>query len=591
MARQQVKVSLTPQPVQPVAPIIDRFADPHAGQRLAQLAQSLSTLAPALAGYSDVLAKQHADRDNAAGEVLASELATNEKTIGSAVRKGQLNPVHSPWFQLGVQSKLGRVAGDKFGSYLAARVVSELADSTDLSAFDKLAAQARKDWLKDNVGDAATNLAFGHNFTTLADGHIAALRDEFARQAGTNLTKQAIELATAEATHTVDDGLQHGTSSALIAQSLSAQLAGLQRMGLDMGKVNTAVALGIANAAANHRSVTAFEDIARLVPTAGKLTLWDSPAAQDARQRGESLMTQTISAEATLHEQQKSQTEESVQARWATALATSRNPGALDPNQFLPELKAVGAASYIDDLRGVQSRAAAAKFDTDPLVATDLTYRIVNVSDRTDHDYVTPSTITSLITAGKIHYSQFPYWLNLLQQYHPGDLSIPGANGGKQPTDDDQYRQALSGLRTMFGRQVDIQDPSALTTSLKRAINNLSSHWAQYVSQHTGPVDPAEYQRRQEFLSAVVEQQAATFLSKFHAAMVDGVPEEDKPGTWQDTPKMNSAQAQRAVNEWSQGGAAKLSPSTLQFIRDNKVSPADAPNFIRIQALLNGITP
>jgi hypothetical protein len=116
------------------------------------------------------------------------------KDAGKAIKAGTLDPGGSPWFRRHYHETIGRLAASTYGSDLAAAMNDPngpLASSTEPGDFDSFAANFRKSWLEQNVGEAGGDFSAGFNPAVV--GYDTNHRNTFVSQASSRLQGKAIE--------------------------------------------------------------------------------------------------------------------------------------------------------------------------------------------------------------------------------------------------------------------------------------------------------------------------------------------------------------------------------------------------------------
>lgn len=186
---------LEPERLQPAASPVDAFVRTGEGSGLAQLAQSLSAVAPSLARFTAVMADQRNAEQAALGEQKARELHEARVTFNDAIKKGLIEEHQSPFFMAAFKQQSGRLAAGDYDAALRVAMSEDagLQSSTDLGDFDAFESKFRQQWLAENVGDKNRDVHFEEGFGRMVDGFTLDAKRQFSQTLGARVKAQAGE--------------------------------------------------------------------------------------------------------------------------------------------------------------------------------------------------------------------------------------------------------------------------------------------------------------------------------------------------------------------------------------------------------------
>jgi hypothetical protein len=331
---------LTPEIEHPVAAPVDTFANPHAGEQLNQLAAALGQVAPEVAKYGDVMAKNNQESDKADAEMAVSDAMRNgAKTYADAVQSGAIPASASPWYRLYAKNQMGRAMAANMGSDFEAASRTDLAGSTDLQTFDQYAAKFQQNWLKEHAGAASEDVALRQGFDPEANRVMANERDSFANQAGKNLENQTFDALTQNQAQTIRLGKQGKLTDQQITDQLNLSADAAIAHGMNGAQVNAANAKAITDAATDGLD-SSILGLGKLVK-AGTGTLQDTGVfSQLNKETGTYIVRQQMEADTKAHED-TIRNQEQVRAENVT---TAFNALTADPQADIrPQLAALTA--------------------------------------------------------------------------------------------------------------------------------------------------------------------------------------------------------------------------------------------------------
>jgi hypothetical protein len=245
----QNNIGLKQQILRPTATPIDTYVRPEGGSGLSQLAEGLSSLAPSLARFGNIVADERNTKEKLAGENAARDFAEAGKTYKQAIDAGLIEKHHSPFFRIGAYETFGRASANRYAAdFITALSESPVAESTNPADFDKFESEHRAKWQKEQLGEKVDPY-FANAFGGSADNLMAGERLNFAREAGARLVKQTGEAFHAEVFSIIQGGATQKQSADSIAEQVNLSMSRQIAAGMNKGVVNQLAAHAIAQAA------------------------------------------------------------------------------------------------------------------------------------------------------------------------------------------------------------------------------------------------------------------------------------------------------------------------------------------------------
>ena len=239
--------------LRPVASPVSTFAPEGVGEarRLAQLAEGLSRLNPALTGLATTLADRSIDKQSKEGEAEARRLIEEGTTFREAIEDGTIESWQSPWFRLGAKQQFARASAERFVSDFSNAVASQLSESEDMEDFDSLLSEFRAEWAAENLGDIDGDSVFLNAFGQRADSQLEGLRRQHAIQAGQRMARSNFD----DLEGTINNGtfnlIQSGADDDTIVASIKTEMDRQLAVGgrVSARRVNESVLTGLVSAA------------------------------------------------------------------------------------------------------------------------------------------------------------------------------------------------------------------------------------------------------------------------------------------------------------------------------------------------------
>lgn len=464
--------------IQPVASPVDTYARPQASG-LSQLAESLKSVAPEVAKYSDVVAQQQSEAQKAAGEKKARELFDSGTSYRDAIKKGLISPSESPWFQLGAKEQYGRVTAGKYSSDLAFAVANDpgLQTSTDVTEYDKFAGDFKKQWTADNVG-TSSGLNFDHGFGSMAEAYGADERSKFVAEAGTRLVKQTSDNVYAEGFTTLKHELSMNTSHDAIAAGLGIVLQRATAMGVNERTANMAIVKAIGDMVQQKGDVSLF-DIMKKIP-AGNQSLDARPWAQEEIQK----VTHQVYSDQQDHarndrEVQDAARVEDIRQRssdLSIQLANSANPSRENIQVKLDALMALSSSAGQEIVRFKDAMIGAHFESNTPMVHSTMA-DIFNPSANVD-----VHTLVGLVGAHQINQADFSYLHGLIDQRDEAARREANAPNEHNPFSDPQFTHAMSAIKPLIGNEFDPALTPETAARIHGAVAELGTRWLEYTN-------------------------------------------------------------------------------------------------------------
>jgi len=469
--------------LRPAAAPVDMFQTPTAGRDLQQLAQGLADLAPGLARFSDVLAKQKAEADYAAGQQRARELTDQASSFSDAIKKGKLLPSQSPWFMAGLQEQFGRVAADNMNFKITAAIETDplMQTTTDIGDFQKFWKDQQTQWVQDNLGTGDRNPHFEKGFGFKADAYLADAQRQFAAGLGHRVVTQMNEGHFAEVKRAIINEFHRGTAPAAIAQAITDSTTAKMGLGMNGGQLNrTNVAAVVAAAMeqaltgqnGDERKALQMLDLLHSIPGGpkGAGMLADQSYGSVAYTQAVEDVSAVLSHRMTQERQQQQQHD-----KQAVDSALSEAIGALATDPFTSMVPYMRRVAQVDpqaaaSLASMQDAMTRASFHTDEAVKNDLFSRIWNQGD------VTPAEVTHWVSAGKLTAVDGAW---LVSQMH----TQQDASKATSPVNDDALKTAVAGLRDRFIAALPTANSTDRGDALYAATASLKSRYNDWRTQ------------------------------------------------------------------------------------------------------------
>lgn len=244
--------SLQPETPRPTASPVDQFTAPQAGDQLEQLAQGLAKVSPDVAQYSDQLAKQGQERDQADAVAQVSDAVRNgATTYAAAVKSGAIPASASPWYRLYAKKQFGQLMAGQMTSDFTAASAKDLSTATDLKQYDAYAQSFQKQWLDTHAGEATNDPAFSDGFNPSANAAMANQRERFADAAGQRLQQYTGATLSQNVAQIQREGKSQGMADADIVAKINQSATDAMGAGMNGDAVNGFVAQGLVTAAEN----------------------------------------------------------------------------------------------------------------------------------------------------------------------------------------------------------------------------------------------------------------------------------------------------------------------------------------------------
>jgi hypothetical protein len=163
--RLQVDSGLQRERLRPQASPVDTFVKPSEGTKAGQLAESLASVSPGLAKYSQVLTDRDKEKQLLRAEMTARELRDDHSRVQEMIKTGELKPHESSWFQRGLSEQLGRSFAEEYNTawiqHSAREGLGELLDVAEYRAAEQEFRQMFMEQKGLTQGSAFLQNAFG----------------------------------------------------------------------------------------------------------------------------------------------------------------------------------------------------------------------------------------------------------------------------------------------------------------------------------------------------------------------------------------------------------------------------------------------
>lgn len=574
--------------VTPVASPVDTFVqNTDAGHSLNQLAEALGSVAPQLAQYSDVKAKQQSEADRAAGEQSARELAASGKSYRDAIKEGRISPQESPWFQLGAREQFGRVAAGKYSGDLQKELNANPAmnETTDVAEYDKFVEGFKKDWLDKNVGNENRNLHFERGFGQMSDAMGVDNRNKWINEAGQRLVAQQGDNQYSELFTHVDHELGLNTNHDAIADGINILQDRALHFGMDPRVANAAAVKAIGDIVMRDGDVSLFE-ILKKVKTGNGNNLYSQRTAQEEIQR----VTQNVYADKQRkhtadQQEQKEQREaaaDKVSGEVLTDLLGAPNPSRVNIQPRLLALSQMGAEGQLaaKQLTQFQSAASVAHFASNEKAVVKAQADIFAVTDKSSPDYVNKDTLIGLMVGGEINRDDF---VSLKAQMDKRDAEDERAkkDASKKANafGDPGFRNRMATIaKPGFISEGSQYDKSNTIERVKSAQAEFSRSYMEYLDSDRGQqASPVE---RNKFLNDLLDQVAENWRTEEAKTGSNEVGK--KADLRSPTEKRQAASLLLRIDSEVRAGNGFSQP-VKDYLRANNVTGAQLPQWLAAQ--------
>jgi hypothetical protein len=571
----------------PTAAPVDTYARSNAGSGLSQLADSLKSVAPEVARYSDVLAEQSKEKDTAAGEQKARELFESGVTYRDAIKKGLISPQDSPWFQAGAREQYGRVTAGRFATDLQDAVNKDegLQNSTEVADYDKFVGDFRSKWMDENVGADNRGLNFEHGFGSMADGYANNSRSQFIAEAGARLVKNVGDNTYQEHFQMLDYETQHSTDPKAIASAMNLINDRVIATNPRMAKTaNIAAVQALGDIVVKTGNLALF-DILKDVK-GGSGSLYSMKWAQDEIQKVTDKVSTDQQRKAVAQRQADDQAREdgarTLESDIISKWIGSPNPSMLDSDAQLQALNKLDPMK-VQALYSLHATITGAKFNSDPAHTDRLTSQIWTYN-KGQEGYVDTSTLVNAMNHRDINLQAFTYLKDMVDKR---DAELEAAAKGKGEKEkniytDPRFRDAFSAIRSRFVSQYD-SDPTKNILA-DRAQSELIQSWLEWAN---GEGKGANYEQKNKFLTAETDRITQKF--GITAPVVTDVKGAANALPATDLRDKGQVQYDSAIIDVleEQLRAGAFSPGIQRMLTANGITVDKVPAFIKAQRTLN----
>lgn len=384
--RIQVPTQISRPGFRPAASPVDTFRQTSAGSGLAQLARSLSGLAPELMRYAQVDASIRDEKALRAAEQQAAEdletLQEAQKTYAAARAEGLIQEHQDPVYRARHQELVGRGLGERAMASWEMYKAENLAEATTLEEYDAGFNAFYDEWTESNLGASRDEPALATAYRQTVQSGLLQDRQTWSRQAGARLSALSDQEYRSGVSAMVFNLHREGATAQelgrALSDSLEAQIGlqgarGSRRTILNRNTVKAALDATVQFALTADTPGQALEilDALRAVPTSPGNSLADSPDVQDMIDQATSrILANARSRDQISHQAQLAQANDLV--REARALVWEGGPSAsLQP--YRDQLNALGldfqtSGMALNQLESVQEAMLLSPERSDPAV-------------------------------------------------------------------------------------------------------------------------------------------------------------------------------------------------------------------------------
>lgn len=410
-----------------------------AGDKLAQLAQGLSTIAPEISRFAEIKQTQANDKQTAAGVAAGVEFARSGKKYADAVKAGEIPQVANPYFMMAFHEQLGRVVGDQeHRALVIARKGDEnLQTTTDQADFDAFDAKHHEQWMKDNVSEKDQNSSFSTGYTSRQQTYMQSDAQMIANEIASRIGKQSNDAQHDEQMTNIQQNVLAGKTSEDIAEDLNYANEDLINTGRKPAEVMATTVKVVYDAALQdpQHGMAILESLKHIKGAFGPLS--NTTAGNAAYVKGREDVGQLVAAAHKLENQQRDEaTSAAVDDSYrkvAAARAADPHANITDIQTELAKVSPKEAASLAEFARNLQGTTIV----TNDAVQSDLLMGIYTEGGETTTFSINDALKKKQIT-----------WQTAAEDYQKLD-EYEKMKGVKGPLDP-QYNRALGELKTRF---------------------------------------------------------------------------------------------------------------------------------------------
>jgi hypothetical protein len=516
-SRVQADTGLRPEALTPLAAPVNTFVQTDAGNSLAQLAQGLSQLNPALSRFTSTVAEKVDTEQSSAGEAAARKMLESGQTYQQMVKKGIIPRGMNPFFVAGFKEQVGRVTADRWQSDFTAAVAKNVADggklamTTDIRDFDKFMQEHRKGWIESNVGDDSDKFfqtGFGHR----SDAYVSEARQSFASSMARRIEENAENVHYQEVyNHVLTNIDKHFTPEQIAADITQLNDGNIKNLGYDSAVVQRKTAQAVIAASIARAQLgdpNALQYLTILQHVNGKLgplstTEYGSKALALADKEIKDTLFEANQRERTQRAQGREDATRTTLQSAVQALMKNRHA---DLTPFASVLEKAGVPEAAAQLTSLQQNMNSLTFNTDQPTKQRL------LTDIWVHpDTVTPQSVMAWMNRGKLDASDASW---LLQQI--AEQKRITKDQSNSLFADFEFQRVLGDLPAQF---VDPISKIVTGEGAERADNAkamLMQDWVHYregEGKNAGPSDRIEWLKKQSKSIVELERQGPAFMT------------------------------------------------------------------------------
>lgn len=353
----------------------DPFRASRAGSDSAQIAQALGSFSDTLAQGLGSFGKARAEEEMKEGKRAARQAWEDQKSYKELVEEGKIPAAANPYYKAGVQREAGRLAGQRFESYLIQKYGNKFGSDSDsvsdaaitagttMEEYDQFAQEALDEYVENQIGSENRTEAFDTGFQTRAQAAISKYRQQYADTTSSRLKGQDAATLARTTFNDAREMLSAGKSPDEVREHFQAKLdKWVQELDSSnaRGRIN-AVVLGLANLAQYENDTQALEVIDGLkggpVGQEERPGVIGSPriqkAVRDARNSIARNLNRGSPGEIRAENQRQREVRE-VRVEVGEEMYQAENPAEVDLSPYIDRLQAAGvpnATKKMQDLR------------------------------------------------------------------------------------------------------------------------------------------------------------------------------------------------------------------------------------------------
>lgn len=336
-----------------------------AGSQAAQLADALSSIAPALARAGNQLYERKATGDFAKGAESAREtvrtLDESRTSFAEAVREGKIPAHMNPWMKQGYYEELGRAYAGRFQADLTAAIQMDegLKNSIEMEDFRAYTAKFEGEWREANVPKEFRNEAFTVGYGNRRDAIVQNLEHGYSAQTEQRFTKRSLAMFRDESVSYLQEALDLEQTPEEIGGFLRKIWDDKHALGWDGRLTGTTLVDAISDVALSRKDPELMEALLKQIPggdgTSKKSSLANTAYAIEATEKTADAIAGARRREWSVADREREdhgrRIETDAAKRFEAAEAAGEPPDSVEIDDLQAEAISIGDVNLVDRIR------------------------------------------------------------------------------------------------------------------------------------------------------------------------------------------------------------------------------------------------